>query len=138
MVKRRRKSKSIKSIASRGKIRRDKNGKFVNKSGTNSSKGYNKANLKKGQAAAKKRGEAAVKKKKASVAAKKKTFTPKKKASKSKSKSKGKATVAAIGSYLAARYTGKAMAEIDKGLTKAEKKAIKAAKVKIGTIRRGR
>lgn len=53
MAKKRKKlvRRTLKSSAARGRIPRDKNGKFVNKSGSNRSKGANVQNLRKGRKA---------------------------------------------------------------------------------------
>jgi len=124
-----RRRKTIKRMGSRGKIRRDKNGKFVNKSGTNRSKGYNRANLRKGQQAAKK---AAAKRKVGSTSSKPKTKIAKKK---SKSRAAAEKVALAAGAYHVNRYANKAKGAAEGALDKVERKAIDKVKSRLGTTK---
>ncbi|WNO26231.1 hypothetical protein SEA_FULCRUM_8 [Gordonia phage Fulcrum] len=110
MAKRKRKAvrRTLKGRAAKGRIPRDKNGKFVDANGRNRSTGPNLKNLKKGRtkAAAKKR-------------------------SKKKSSSRAGAIAAGVAAYAANRYTNKLKNEAEKHLSKAEDKVARVAKAKI-------
>ncbi|UJQ86701.1 hypothetical protein SEA_JALEBI_8 [Gordonia phage Jalebi] len=111
MAKRKRKAvrRTLKGRAAKGRIPRDKNGKFVDANGRNRSTGPNLKNLKKGRtkAAAKKRSK------------------------KKKSSSRAGAIAAGVAAYAANRYTNKLKNEAEKHLSKAEDKVARVAKAKI-------
>ncbi|QFG10550.1 hypothetical protein HWC68_gp07 [Gordonia phage Gibbin] len=109
MAKRKRKAvrRTLKGRAAKGRIPRDKNGKFVDVNGRNKSTGPNLKNLQKGR--------------------KRKTSSKRKK----KSSNRAGAIAAGVAAYAANRYTNKLKNEAEKHLSKAEDKVARVAKAKI-------